>query len=70
MYQALFFFPSRAKEAKKKKKTPDLRLGQLLHFRFEVFSLKKRSSRIRCPSVIIYSNITENAGTNKRRPLR
>ena len=28
MYQALFFFPSRAKEAKKKKKkkTPDLRL--------------------------------------------
>ena len=31
MYQALFFFPSRAKEAKekKKKKTPDLRLGHL-----------------------------------------
>ena len=32
MYQALFFFPSRAKEAKKKKKiTPDLRLLFLYH---------------------------------------
>ena len=28
-------------------------------FLFEVFSLKKRSSRVRCPSIIIYNNMTE-----------
>ena len=28
-------------------------------FLFEVFSLKKRSLSVRCPSIIIYSNMTE-----------